>query len=117
MSATALKPVDALTHTPASAVKKLGWRGVMQVVARDGKVVVTNHNRPEAVILPVEEYERLLRDTQNAHTRQQTQLNALSQAYDKRMSVLRAPDAREKLRKILRRPIDFEGKTFTGDAF
>ena len=60
MAATILKPMDDLPHTPASDVKKLGWRGVMQVVARNGRMVVTNHNKPEAVILPVEEYNRLL---------------------------------------------------------
>jgi prevent-host-death family protein len=117
MSLPALKPLDASPLTPASDVKKLGWRGVMQVVARNGKVVVTNHNKPEAVILPVEEYERLLRDAQSAMAQKQSQLDALSRAFDKRMDALRAPDAREKLRNILRRPTDFEGQIFTGDAF
>ena len=52
--------VDALARTPASDVKKLGWRGVMRQVGRDGAVVVTHHDRPEAVILSTDAYQRLV---------------------------------------------------------
>ena len=46
-----LDTLDDLPRTPASDVKKLGWRGVMKSLGSIGKVVVTNHNQPEAVIL------------------------------------------------------------------
>ena len=50
-----LETVEDLPRTPASDVKKLGWRGVMKAVGLRGKVVVTNHNQPDAVILPIAE--------------------------------------------------------------
>jgi prevent-host-death family protein len=51
-----LDAIEDLRCTPASEVKKLGWRGVMKAISRKGKVVVTNHSEPEAVILSIEEY-------------------------------------------------------------
>ena len=33
-----LDAIEDLPRTPASDVKKLGWRGVMKVIGRDGKV-------------------------------------------------------------------------------
>ena len=43
MAVAALKSLDTLPQTPASDVKKLGWRGVMKVVARSGKAVSYTH--------------------------------------------------------------------------
>jgi hypothetical protein len=37
----ALDHFDQLSRTPASEVKKLGWRGVMRTVGREGRVLVT----------------------------------------------------------------------------
>jgi hypothetical protein len=39
--ATKFDAIDALPKTPASDVKKLGWRGVMRDVQKSGRVVVT----------------------------------------------------------------------------
>ena len=36
----ALTMLESLPRTPASDLKKLGWRGVMKSVARHGKTVV-----------------------------------------------------------------------------
>ena len=115
-ASTALKPLDALPQTPASDVKKLGWRGVMRVVARDGKVVVTNHNQPEAVILPVEEYTRLLELLREAADRDEAALDALRRRFDERLAALDAPDAGRKLRALLRKPLSLEGKAIAGDG-
>lgn len=117
MSATALNPVDTLPHTPASDVKKLGWRGVMQVVARSGKVVVTNHNRPEAVILPVEEYNRLLALLRNAGEKDRLLLDDLRRRYDERLACLDAPGAGDKLAAIFDKPIDLGGRVIAGEGF
>ena len=59
-------PVDQLHRTPASDVKKLGWRGVMRQLQTQGPVLVTNHQQPEAVILPVQAYAALLARAQHA---------------------------------------------------
>ena len=52
-------PVAGPSRIAASEVKQRGWRGVMRTVQQQGTLVVTNHNRPEAVILGVEQYEAL----------------------------------------------------------
>ena len=60
MSVVRLPTLDELPRTPASNVKKLGWRGVMREVDRTGSMVVTHHDRPEAVILSLDEYRALV---------------------------------------------------------
>ncbi len=114
MAVAALKTLESLPHTPASDVKKLGWRGVMKVVARNGKVVVTNHNQPEAVILPVEEYNRLLNLLRDAAIRDEISLDALRRKFDERLACLNAPGAGEKMRDILRKPLDLEEQVIAG---
>ena len=44
-----------LPTVPAADVKKRGWRGLMRRLEREGPLVVTNHDEPEAVIVPVED--------------------------------------------------------------
>lgn len=107
-------PLDDLPRTPASDVKKLGWRGVMKVVARQGKVVVTNHNEPEAVILPIAEYERL---AQAASQQSRTVLAELREKYDARLAWLDEPGADEVLDSMFDKPLTLGGKTFTGREF
>ena len=61
MSAPArLPPLDQLPVAPASSVKKDGWRGMMRALSAEGRLLITNHNQPEAVILSTAEYARLL---------------------------------------------------------
>lgn len=117
MAVAALNTLDTLPQTPASDVKKLGWRGVMKVVARSGKVVVTNHGRPEAVVLSTTDYHDLLQEALETRARKQAALDVLSRQFDERLRVLQTREARDKLRGILRRPIDFGGNTFTGNEF
>jgi len=105
--------LDEAPRTPASDVKKLGWRGVMKAVNRHGKVVVTNHNEPEAVILPVAEYERLIHV---ANRQNQTMLGELRAKYDARLESLDASDAGDKLRDILRKPLELDGKVIAGES-
>lgn len=115
-AALALKPLDALPRTPASDVKKLGWRGVMKAVARSGRIVVTNHNQPEAVILPAEDYAAILELLREAASRDEAALDALRRRYDERLASLREPETREKLRGLLRNPLDIEGKVIAGEG-
>ncbi len=109
--------LENLARTPASDMKKLGWRGVMSTVQREGAVVVTNHDRPEAIVLSVEAYDDLLQDALQARAQKQAVLEQLRHEYDKRLSVLNTPEAGETLRNILRRPIDFKGQVLAGDEF
>ena len=104
----ALLPLESLPRTPASDLKKLGWRGVMKTVARNGKTVVTNHDEPEAVMLA------LLRE---AAQRDEAILDNLRQDYSERLKVLQSPEARATLCNLLRKPLKLEGQVIAGDGF
>ena len=85
-----LDPIEDLPRTPASDVKKLGWRGVMKAIGRKGKVVVTNHNEPEAVILSAEEYGSIMRALHEAVSKNESALDALRHRFDERLASLQA---------------------------
>jgi prevent-host-death family protein len=104
-----LDELDDLPRTPASDVKKLGWRGVMKSVGRVGKVVVTNHNQPEAVILSVAEYDLILRALQTAASKDHDALDTLRRRFDQRLESLRADDAGDRLRALMDGPAKLGG--------
>lgn len=110
-------PVADLPHTPASDVKKLGWRGVMRVVARDGKVVVTNHGRPEAVVLSLEDYDELLADAEIGRAQRQADLEKLRHQFDERLQALREPGAGAKFDALFDEPLDLGGRIVAGQSF
>jgi prevent-host-death family protein len=55
----AFLPLAKLPRISASDLKKLGWRGMMNALRSNGRLLVTNHDEPAAVIIPVAEYEDL----------------------------------------------------------
>ena len=108
--------LEALPRTPASDVKKLGWRGVMRSVARDGQVVVTNHNTPEAVILSAETYDAMLRALEAAAAPQRSALEELQARFDSRLVSLQAADAGDRLREVMDRPVALRGRVRAGGS-
>ena len=42
--------LQQLPRKPVSDVKREGWRGVMRSVDSTGRLLMTNHDQPEAVI-------------------------------------------------------------------
>jgi prevent-host-death family protein len=109
-----LDAIEDLPRTPASDVKKLGWRGVMKAIGRSGKVVVTNHNAPEAVILSAEEYDAIQRALLEAGAGNASALEALRQQFDQRLASLQAADAGDRLRSVMRGPARLGGKVKAG---
>ncbi len=109
--------IEQLPQTPATDVKKLGWRGVMKSVARCGKVVVTNHNEPEAVILSVQEYAAIKTALHEAADRTEPALDALRQRFDDRLAALQEADAGTRLRKLMQSPARLDGKVKAGTGF
>ncbi len=109
-----LDAIDDLPRTPASDVKKLGWRGVMKSVGRIGKVVVTNHNQPEAVILSAAEYDLILQALQAAAAKDGDALERLRHRFDQRLVSLQADDAGDRLRALVREPTRLGGKVRAG---
>jgi prevent-host-death family protein len=112
-----IDPIDQLPQTPATDVKRLGWRGVMKSVARSGMVVVTNHNEPEAVILSVQEYTAIKRALHEAANRSEPALDALRQRFDERLSVLQEVDAGQRLRTLMQSPAQLDGKVKAGTGY
>lgn len=109
-----LDSLEMLPRTPASDVKKLGWRGVMKAIRSSGKVVVTNHNEPEAVILSAEEYGTIQRALQEAGAGGDPVLDVLRRQFDARLASLQSADAGERLRDIMRRPAKLGGQVKAG---
>ncbi len=108
-----LVAIEDLRHTPATTIKTLGWRGIMKTL-RTGKVVVTNHNEPEAVILSIEEYAAILHALQEAATQANPALEMLRQRFDERLASLQHADAGDRLRAVMRMPTVLGGKVKVG---
>ena len=106
--------IDDLPRLPASDVKKRGWRGVVRTLRERGSVLVTNHDEPEAVILPVNEYAGLVEVAQKAESRMASELETLRRRFDDRLAALRAKDAGARLRSAMRGPARLRGKVKVG---
>lgn len=107
---------ETLVRTPASDIKKVGWRGVMKSVNREGQVLVTNHDSPEAVILSVETYTALANALRAAEAQQEQKLAALRRRFDQRLASLESDDAGERLREVLREPATLDGAIKAGES-
>ena len=88
-----LAGADTPVH-PASAVKA-GWSGIVREAVRYGEVIVTNHNRPEVVVVDIAAYAELVRRAQANDP-----LRALQADFDRRLAVLATPAGEAKLRAI-----------------
>lgn len=80
------------TH-PASDVKA-NWRKIVKE-AREGDVIVTSYNRPEAVVISVERYAKL-----KAAAGARDPLQHLRAEFERELAVLRTPSAASTLREI-----------------
>jgi PHD/YefM family antitoxin component YafN of YafNO toxin-antitoxin module len=109
--------IDDLPRVPASEVKKRGWRGVMRTLKAEGRVVVTNHDEPEAVIMSSDDYGRLVEAVSQAEARSQSDLEALRRRFDDRLAVLETPGAGKRLRDIMRAPAKLRGKVKAGTGY
>ncbi|HET8818319.1 MAG TPA: prevent-host-death protein [Xanthomonadaceae bacterium] len=111
---TASDDLDALPRTPATSVKTLGWRGVMQGVHRDGAVLVTNHDRPEAVILSTQAYLALARAAKTGARKDADVLETLRARFDERLAALQSDDAGDRLRAVMDAPAELHGEVRAG---
>jgi PHD/YefM family antitoxin component YafN of YafNO toxin-antitoxin module len=114
---TNLDQIENLHAVPASDVKKRGWRGVMRTLDEKGVVLVTNHDEPEAVIIPVKAYQGLLAMVDQAESRAASELEALRLRFDERLAALRTSDAGDRLRSVTRRPAKLRGKVKAGTRY
>ncbi len=117
MAAVLSQIQDQLPSTPASAVKRDGWRGVMRAVTEKGRLVVTNHREPEAVILSIAEYRKLMDELAAARRAAPDPLQALRQQFDERLAALQAEDASDRLRALMQSPPALDGHLKAGTGY
>jgi len=118
LSSTKIPP--AATKLPAitaSEMKRQGWRSVMMGIRRDGHILITNHNIPEAVILPPEQYDRLVNAAREAFNQPDPKLEALRLRFRERMKCLREDGANEKLGTSMLHPLDLDDKVLAGQTY
>jgi len=114
---TASPRAAQLPATTASNMKRQGWRSVMADVRREGRLLITNHHMPEAVILPPEEYDRLISIEQKTLTQPDPALEALRLRFKQRMQTLLEPGANETLGQLMRGPMKLDGKVIAGASY
>lgn len=120
MTAVQLKDGNLLDQLPvasASSVKKEGWRGMMRALSTEGRLLVTNHNHPEAVILSTAEYTKLVKAAAAAEQAAPNPLVELRRKFDERLAGLDAPDSGDRLRALMQDPSPLDGHVKAGATF
>lgn len=121
MSPTALPAlpdhIAALERKPVSDVKREGWRGIMKTVSASGRLLMTNHERPEAVILSLAEYRALAEQADHAQREKQHTLDRLARRFDEDLAALRQPDAGDRLRAAFDAPLRLGDEVIAGRSY
>jgi PHD/YefM family antitoxin component YafN of YafNO toxin-antitoxin module len=88
----------------------------MHTLRVEGTLLVTNHDRPEAVILSAADYASLMDRAAQAESRVESDLAVLRQRFDERLATLRMPGAGQRLRSIMQSPARLHGKVKAGES-
>jgi prevent-host-death family protein len=110
-------PLEKLPRTPASDLKKLGWRGIMNALRSKGRLLVTNHDEPEAVVIPVAEYDALMQLVEQSEAQTEAALAGLRRSFDERLSVLQGRSAASRLQSTIRGRAKLSGKLKAGSGY
>src|SRR6266404_1675755 len=113
----AFLPLAKLPRTPASDLKKLGWRGMMNALRSKGRLLVTNHDEPEAVVIPVAEYNALMQLVEQSEAQTESALAGLRRSFDERLSVLQGQSAATRLQSTIRGRAKLGGKVKAGSGY
>ena len=103
-----------LQRKPVSDVKREGWRSIMRSVDAAGRLLMTNHEQPEAVILSLHEYRLLTEMADRAQRDNQAKLDLLARAFDEELARLKKPDAGQRLRAAFDSPLSLKGEVIAG---
>jgi prevent-host-death family protein len=90
---------------------------MMNTVRSKGKLVITNHNEPEAVIIPVTEYDALMQIVEQSAAQTESALAGLRRSFDERLSVLQSRSAGSRLRSTIRGRAKLGGKVKAGSGY
>ncbi len=113
----AVNHLQGLPTVAASDVKKRGWKGIMRLLGAQGPVVVTNHDRPDAVIVSTAEYGRLRSVALQQSRRLDTAEEVLRAQWQRRLAWLNEPDAGECLRSVAGGPLTLNGEVKAGEGW
>lgn len=94
LTTSELEAIADSHRTYAASDVKANWRAIVQE-ARLGEVIVTNYNRPEAVVISVEHYAQL-----KAAAEANDPLRRLREDFDGELAVLQTADAAARLRDL-----------------
>lgn len=114
--AVALDAFANLRRTTATAVKTSGWSSVAQTAREAGAVVVTSHNKPDAVVLSPEEFSRLKSLAEREAQREQRVLDELNARFDARIEALQAPGMGRKMADFMQKPVRLNGRVRAGEG-
>ena len=106
---------DGKPSVSASDIKKLGWRGVLDLARKsEGQLSVTNHDRFEGVIMTREAYDALTRKAREQESVLAKSLQNLSAQFDDRLSSLQGPQGAARLRAAIDSKARLRGKVKAG---
>ena len=89
--------VGYIVRTRTASEAQDRWRDVVADAKKHGEVTVTNHDRPEVVVMSLDRYTELKRGAE-----ENDPLKALRAEFDREMAVLAQPGSSARLRKALR---------------
>lgn len=113
-AAAEIAPWQPLPRKAVSDVKREGWRGIMRSVDSAGAVLMTNHDRPEAVVLSLQQYRQLAAGAAAAQRAQADRLAELTRAFDADLAALQRADAGDRLREAFEAPVALGGQVIAG---
>lgn len=108
------KPLKQLFEIEAFLASSLGWRRLMRVLSVHGRLLVVNQRKPDAVVLSLEEYTRLVEMAQTVRPGVSLPLAKLRRHWDKKLAPLSEESAGERLRSAMRAPTELDGRVKAG---
>lgn len=90
---------------------------MMNTLRSKGKLLVTNHDEPEAVIIPVEEYDALMQIVEQSEAQAESALAGLRKSFDERLAVLQDRSVADRLQSAIRRRTKLDGKVKAGSGY
>lgn len=90
---------------------------MMNALRSKGKLLVTNHDEPEAVIIPVAEYDALMQIVERSTAQTESALANLRQSFDERLSILQNRSAASRLQSTIRGRAKLGGKVKAGSGY
>jgi prevent-host-death family protein len=90
---------------------------MMNALRSKGRLLVTNHDEPEAVVIPVAEYDALMQLVEQSEAQTESALAGLRRSFDERLAVLQDRSAATRLQSTIRGRAKLGGKVKAGSGY